>query len=78
MSSTRSMIYSNSGSPAMRIRDPRTKAGWFNSDQREKFKIWHLLTVIEMTLDDASEDLGRYVIMGMRLEPDNPDVLERN
>ena len=46
--------------------------------QREKLKIWNLLTLLEMILDIASEDMGRYVTMGLRLDPDNPDTLDRN
>jgi len=38
-----------------------------------------VLTWIEGTINGSgSEDFGRYVTMGLRLDPENPDMLERN
>jgi len=47
--------------------------------QKEKIELLGLLTYLETTINDSgSDDFGRYVTMGLRLEPDNPDILERN
>ena len=38
-----------------------------------------MLTWIEATINGSgTEDFGRYVTMGLRLDPENPDMLERN
>ena len=38
-----------------------------------------MLTLLESTIHGTgTEDFGRYVTMGLRLDPDNPDMLERN
>ena len=47
--------------------------------KKEKNDIMNLLFLIESTITDCdSEDFGRYVTLGLRLDPDNPDMLGRN